>query len=83
MSVNLYAQRARQQAPLIIQQQGSFLVGGTIRSEPGKFDLANALKPQGQTLHGDHAYVFYQLPPKAHKYLLVFLHGAAESKKTW
>lgn len=68
---------------LTIQQQGSFLVGGTTISEPGKFDLANALKPQGQTLHGDHAYVFYQIPPKAHTYPLVFLHGAAESKKTW
>ena len=68
---------------LTIQQQGSFLVGGTTISEPGKFDLTNALKPQGQTLHGDHAYVFYQIPPKARTYPLVFLHGAAESKKTW
>lgn len=82
-SVSLQAQAKRQQAPLLIQQQGSFLVGGTTFSEPGTFDLANALKPQGQTLHGDHAYVFYQIPPKAHKYPLVFLHGAAESKKTW
>ena len=69
--------------PLMIQEQGSFLVGGTVRSEPGTFKLSDALKPQGQTLHGDHAYVFYQLPPKARKYPLVFLHGAAESKKTW
>ncbi|MBD2701562.1 alpha/beta fold hydrolase [Spirosoma sp. BT702] len=68
---------------LTIQQQGSFMVGGTTISEPGKFNLTNALKPQGQTLHGDHAYVFYQIPPKARKYPLVFLHGAAESKKTW
>lgn len=68
---------------LAIQHQGSFMVGGTTISERGKFDLTNALKPQGQTLHGDHAYVFYQIPPKARKYPLVFLHGAAESKKTW
>ncbi|QHV96471.1 alpha/beta hydrolase [Spirosoma endbachense] len=68
---------------LTIQQQGSFLVGGTTLSEPGKFDLSTALKPQGQTLHGDHGYVFYQIPPQARKYPLVFLHGAAESKKTW
>jgi pimeloyl-ACP methyl ester carboxylesterase len=68
---------------LIIEQQGSFTVGGTTITEPGKFDLTNSLKPQGQTLHGDHAYVFYQLPPKARKYPLVFLHGAGESKKTW
>ncbi|MDR6197115.1 alpha/beta fold hydrolase [Siphonobacter sp. SORGH_AS_0500] len=69
--------------PLRIQEQGSFLVGGTSRREPGSFDLANALKPQGQTFHGDHAYVFYQVPVKARNYPLVFLHGAAESKKTW
>ncbi|WP_317171858.1 alpha/beta hydrolase [Spirosoma validum] len=69
--------------PFVIQQQGSFMVGGTTSSEPGKFDLTNALKPQGQTFHGDHAYAFYQIPPKARKYPLVFLHGAAESKKTW
>jgi pimeloyl-ACP methyl ester carboxylesterase len=69
--------------PFTIQEQGSFLVGGTTVTEAGKFDLTNALKPQGQTLHGDHAYVFYQIPPKARQYPLVFLHGAAESKKTW
>ena len=52
-------------------------------SEPGSFDLNNALKPQGQTFHGDHAYVFYQIPANAQRYPLVFLHGAGQSKKTW
>jgi len=70
-------------APLIIEQQGSFAVGGTKMTEPGSFDLDNALKPQGQTFHGDHAYAFYQIPVKARKYPLVFLHGAGQSKKTW
>jgi len=41
------------------------------------------LKPDGQTFHGDHAYVFYQVPRKAKKLPLVFLHGAGQSKKTW
>jgi pimeloyl-ACP methyl ester carboxylesterase len=68
---------------LIIQQQGSFAVGGTTFTEPGTFDLNNALKPNGQTFHGDHAYVFYQIPVNSRKYPLVFLHGAGESKKTW
>lgn len=77
------AQHKRKQKPLVIEQQGSFLIGGTSIREAGTFDLTNALKPQGQTVHGDHAYVFYQIPPKARKYPLVFLHGAAESKKTW
>lgn len=68
---------------LVIEKQGSFAVGGTMFTAQGNFEVANALKPDGQTFHGDHAYVFYQVPPKAHKYPLVFLHGAGQSKKTW
>src|SRR5690606_16375227 len=71
------------QKPLSIAEQGSFAVGGTIITEPGNFDLNNSLRPQGQTFHGDHAYAFYQIPVKARKYPLVFLHGAGQSKKTW
>ncbi|HEY9561907.1 MAG TPA: alpha/beta fold hydrolase [Anseongella sp.] len=80
-SISLNAQNKRK--PLIIAGQGSFAVGGTKITEPGTFDVNNALKPQGQTFHGDHAYVFYQIPVKARKYPLVFLHGAGQSKKTW
>jgi len=80
-SISLNAQS--NQNPLTITEQGSFLVGGTKSTEPGDFDLKNALKPQGQTFHGDHAYVFYQTPVKARTFPLVFLHGAGESKKTW
>ena len=73
--------------PLVIQEQGSFAVGGTVISNPGiydnrKFDNWNPI-PQGQTYHGDHAYVFYQIPTKARKFPLVFLHGAGQSSKTW
>lgn len=74
---------ANDQKSLVIEKQGSFAVGGTMVTAPGNFEVANALKPDGQTLHGDHAYVFYQVPPKAHKFPLVFLHGAGQSKKTW
>lgn len=77
------AQQKVKQKPLIIAEQGSFLVGGTMTAQPGAFDLKDALKPTGQTFHGDHAYAFYQIPVKAHKYPLVFLHGAGQSKKTW
>ncbi|RAJ82302.1 alpha/beta hydrolase family protein [Chitinophaga dinghuensis] len=77
----LYAQSKQQ--PLTIAKQGSFMIGGSVITEQGSFDLNNALKPQGQTFHGDHAYVFYQIPVKAHKLPLVFLHGAGQSKKTW
>jgi hypothetical protein len=47
-------------APLIVQEQGSFAVGGTILTAPGAFDpVAQGAyppagqDPQGQTLHGD------------------------------
>jgi len=86
MVVGVNAQNKKtksKQNPLVIETQGSFAIGGTMFTAPGNFEVANALKPDGQTFHGDHAYVFYQVPSKAHKYPLVFLHGAGQSKKTW
>lgn len=80
-SVSLSAQNKMK--PLIVAEQGSFAVGGRAMTESGIFDLNNALKPHGQTFHGDHAYAFYQIPVKARKYPLVFLHGAGQSKQTW
>ena len=76
--------------PMVIQEQGSFAVGGTVISEPGTFDPIkqgaynpNGVSPEGQTLHGDHAYVFYQTPDDARKFPLVFWHGHGQSAKTW
>jgi Alpha/beta hydrolase family len=57
---------------LVIQDQGSFAVGGTVKHGP-----------DGQTLHGDHAYVFYQRPANARKLPLVFWHGFGQFSKTW
>ena len=34
-------------------------------------------------MHGDHAYVFYQVPVNARKLPLVFWHGHGQSAKTW
>lgn len=68
--------------PLIIQEQGSFAVGGTVISTPGIYDPIKRT-PAGQTLHGDHAYAFYQVPVNARKLPLVFLHGAGQFSKTW
>lgn len=69
-------------APLVMQEQGSFAVGGTVVTAPGTY---NTVKPgaEGQTLHGDHAYVFYQVPEKPRKLPLVMWHGAGQSSKTW
>ena len=47
------------------------------RTTPPESDSA------GQTLHGDHAYVFYQVPVNARKLPLVFWHGHGQSAKTW
>ena len=69
--------------PLVIQEQGSFAVGGTVIRNPGIYDPMKLLSPDGQTFHGDHAYVFYQVPLSARKYPLVFLHGAGQFSKTW
>ena len=68
--------------PLMIQDQGSFAVGGTVVSIPGTFNPYNPT-PEGQTFHGDHAYVFYQIPVKARKYPLVMWHGIGQFSKTW
>jgi hypothetical protein len=75
--------------PLTIQEQGSFMVGGTGVTAPGTFDpirqgtFTPTPDPAGQTLRGDHAYVFYQEPANARKLPLVFWHGHGQSGKTW
>ncbi len=76
--------------PLTIQKQGSFAVGGTVVTAPGKFDPIKqgafnptAQDPAGQTLHGDHAYVFYQVPVSPRQLPLVLWHGHGQSAKTW
>ena len=67
---------------IVIQEQGSFAVGGTIISNSGSFDPYKPT-PDGQTYHGDHAYVFYQIPVRARKYPLVMWHGIGQFSKTW
>lgn len=67
---------------IIIKEQGSFTVGGTVITYLGTFDPYNPTSA-GQTFHGDHAYVFYQIPTKARKYPLVMWHGFGQFSKTW
>ena len=74
--------RASKSSALIIQDQGSFAVGGTVITNPGTFDPYHPTS-EGATLHGDHAYVFYQVPAQPRRYPLVFLHGAGQFSKTW
>lgn len=68
--------------PLVIQEQGSFAVGGSITRSSGTYNSLT-FAPEGQTLHGDHAYISYQVPVEARKLPLMFLHGAGQSSKTW
>lgn len=67
---------------LVLEAQGSFAVGGTIATSPGTFDPLHP-STEGGTLHGDHAYVFYQVPAGARPLPLVLWHGAGQSSKTW
>ena len=77
-------------APLAVAEQGSFAVGGKVATAPGTFDPIRhgAYNPTdqssaGQTLRGDHAYVFYQVPVGARPLPLVMWHGHGQSGKTW
>ncbi len=76
------ADRSGEIEPIVIQEQGSFAVGGSVITIPGTFDPVKRT-PEGQTFHGDHAYVFYQIPEKARKLPLVLWHGFGQSSKTW
>lgn len=80
--VSLNSSAKSKEKPLIIRDQGSFAVGGTVIANPGTFDPYKPT-PEGQTFHGDHAYVFYQVPVKARQYPLVMWHGIGQFSKTW
>ena len=69
--------------PLAIEEQGSFAVGGTVVTAPGTFDPLFPGKPDGQTLHGDHLFAFYQVPANRRPLPVVMWHGAGQSSKTW
>ncbi|AXR07613.1 alpha/beta hydrolase [Salinimonas sediminis] len=69
-------------SPLMIAEQGSFAVGGAVIRNEGEFDPV-ALTAAGQTLHGDHASVFYQIPVNQRQYPLVMWHGFGQFSKTW
>jgi hypothetical protein len=75
----LFAQKNK---PFTIQEQGSFAIGGSVITNPGTFDPIKRT-PDGQTFHGDHAYVFYQIPVKPKKLPLVLWHGIGQFSKTW
>ncbi|MES2652563.1 MAG: alpha/beta fold hydrolase [Bacteroidota bacterium] len=85
LSTSLHAQKTNNQKPLLIKEQGAFSAGGIVIKSEGTFDPLKPWNVQqgGQTRHGDHADVFYQIPAKAKRYSMVFLHGYGQSKRSW
>lgn len=81
----IFSQIMKKRPPLMIEKQGAFSAGGIIINSDGDFD---ALKPWsvqqgGQTRHGDHADVFYQIPVSPKKNSMIFLHGYGQSRRSW
>lgn len=69
--------------PMVIAEQGMFMSGGRIAQADGEYDNSHSSR-DGQTIRGDHAYVFYQIPVKRKKLPLVFLHGHGQcGMSTW
>lgn len=82
-SSGVRAQDTAKPAPLMIQEQGSFAVGGTVTTAPGSFDPKKPLEPAGQTYHGDHLYAFYQIPVEPRPLPIVMWHGYGQFSRTW
>lgn len=76
---------ANAQQSIIIEEQGAFSAGGTVIKSEGTFDATKPWnEPQGgQTRHGNHADVFYQVPANAKQNAMVFLHGYGQSRRSW
>jgi len=81
-SAGALAQQGGRTPPLTIQEQGSFAVGGMVVSRPGTYNN-NAPTAEGQSLHADHLYAFYQVPVEARPLPIVMLHGAFQSGRSW
>lgn len=75
-------QQVGERAPLIIKDQGSFMVGGKVVNAPGTYSNNNPTAA-GQSFHGDHLYTFYQVPQAAKPSPIVMLHGAFQSARSW
>jgi len=73
--------QAKPQAPITLVDQGSFFIGGRVVTNPGTFDPVK-LGPEGETVHGDYAYVEYQIPQNAKRLPLVMWPGGG-GYQTW
>jgi hypothetical protein len=57
---------------IVLDSQGSFAYGGTVITGD-----------DGDTFHGDHGYVQYQIPKNDRKYPIVMWHGGGQFSRTW
>ncbi|ABL71316.1 alpha/beta fold hydrolase [Paracoccus denitrificans] len=73
---------AQQAEPLVISEQGSFFAGGSVVTTPGTYNN-NVPTAEGQSIHGDHLYTFYQIPQDAKSTPIVMLHGHMQSARSW
>jgi hypothetical protein len=69
--------------PVTIAAQGSFAIGGTLVTGEGRFDPRDPMNPAGQTLHGDHARISFQIPVDARPLPLLFWHGWWVDSSCW
>jgi pimeloyl-ACP methyl ester carboxylesterase len=69
--------------PITIAAQGIVAVGGALLTSEGTFDPRDPMDPAGQTLHGDHARVTFQVPVAAHGLPLLFWHGWWSDSSCW
>lgn len=74
--------------PLSIAEQGSFAVGGSVAKRDGIFDPSrfagwSRIAEEGQTYHGNHGVVDYQVPTGAKGAALLYVHGFGQSGRCW
>lgn len=73
---------------LVIVKQGHFTVGGTTIQHDGKYDNSKFVGwatqvETGQSCRVNHAFVGFQIPAKAHKTSLIYVHGYGGSGVCW
>ena len=72
-------------APLTIERQGSFFVGGRLVTAAGTYDGTTSPAPPnpGQAFWVDQMYVQYQVPVNARKLPLILVHGGGGTGRVW
>ena len=74
-ATGLRAEKPSEPEPFAVQTMGSLFAGGSVISSPGTYSNLDPSNPAGQTLHVDHTYANFAIPPHARKLPLVMWHG--------